>query len=60
MKFTDDDIEKYLRGRMPKTTTLAFERKVKQDDNFALEVQLHKLVMKSIHYAGFCKNMFNQ
>lgn len=60
MKFTDEHIEQYLTGNMSRTTTLAFERKIQQDDEFALEVQFHQLLIKGIRYVGFLQNTFGE
>lgn len=60
MKFTDEHIEQYLSGNMSHTGALAFKRKMQQDDDFALEVQLHQLLVRGIRYAGFCRNVFSE
>ena len=60
MKFTDEHIEQYLTGNMSRTATLAFERKIQQNEDFALEVQLHQLLIKGIRYVGFFQNTFGE
>ena len=60
MKFTDEHIEEYLKGNMSRTTTLAFEHKMQQDEDFALEVHLYQLLVRGIRYAGFCRNTLSE
>jgi len=60
MKFTDEHIEQYLKGNLSRTAASAFKRKMRQDDEFALEVHLHQLLIRGIRYAGFCRNILGE
>lgn len=60
MKFTDEHIEQYLAGNMSRTATSVFEREMQQDNDFALEVHLHQILINGIRYTGFCQDVIGK
>ena len=45
---------------MSRIATSVFERKMRQDNDFALEVHFHQLLIKGIRYVGFCRNTLSE
>jgi len=53
MKYTTQDIDKYLNGELPEPEVKAFEEQIQNDKDFAYEVKLHQTAIETVQYANF-------
>ncbi len=53
MKYTTQDIEKYLNGELSQAEVSAFEQEIQSDKDFAYEVKLQQTAVETVQYANF-------
>lgn len=59
MEYNTENIDQYLSGELSEPEVRAFEEKMKSDENFAYEVELHQTAIRVVQYPNFMREIKN-